>query len=76
MGYSVRHGSDTIPGLSAGEALAAARALFAKGAVFVSIHDPDGDPISLRTLDRRVQAGDLPATGLFGAVAAPGVACR
>ena len=74
MGYTVRHGGDTIDGLSAEEALATARALFADGAILLSIHDPDGDPISLRTLDRRVEgAGLVPAA--FASGRPTGLAC-
>ena len=59
MSYSIRHGSTTISGLTAQEALVTVRGLIAKGAITVSIYDPDGDPMSLRALDRTVHSVDL-----------------
>ena len=59
MGYSIRHGSTMISGLTAQEALISARGLIAEGAITVSIYDPDGDPMSLRALDRTVHSVDL-----------------
>jgi len=63
MGYSIRHDSKTMAGLTAAEALETARGLIAQGALKVSLYDGDGDPISLRALDRVVHAVDVCAAG-------------
>jgi len=75
MSYSIRHGSTTIAGLTAQEALAAARGLIAKGAIGISIYDPDGDPMSLRALDRTVHSVDLVAAA-YGRCQPPALAWR